>query len=469
MTRTLNLSRLLLRRRNCAAEATQGLASFTLLTGVLLMVSCTPAVSVRPLYTDEDQGPASTQPSIEGDWISPSLNEDGDKQAELTWKVTTSGVPGIYDVEVRRGGEKPDEPVITTRYDVQLVSLNGKLFFDADFSQVSKGADVSTREGLELGTIPVHVPGRLTIASDMLVVQFLGSSWINENTPESFQKYVSLGGKTDVAVITASTQELRDFFAKQADNLEALSYVRYLCRPATDCIAKGYEYALRRNPKDADSLDGLIGHSLRSGHYGRAAELLKVDSEMKPTDPSVRNALGTALLMDRKYEAARSAFTVALELEPENLEALQGIGWSYFLDGDFARAAATFRRALVSSGNISAEPALLAYAALRRSGKAVEADALLAKEIAEFEGSPEDHLLLLLYAGRTNSFPDEISTRPADKARHHLLAAEGSLSKGALPMQDLWSCILAGGKDNLYSVIARLELEKLSSLPVDEK
>jgi hypothetical protein len=78
-------------------------------------------------------------------------------------------------------------------------------------------------------------------------------------------------------------------------------------------------------------------------------------------------------------------------------------------------------------------------------------------------------LLLLLYAGRTNSFPNESSTEPADKARHYLLAAEETLSQGGRPARELGDCILAGGKDNLYSFIARLELEKLSSSPFDEK
>jgi tetratricopeptide (TPR) repeat protein len=433
-----------------------------LISCTVLLASCTPAVSVRPLYIEEDT--PTKEPAIEGDWISPSLEEEGKpKPVELTWKVTPNAA-GTYDVEVRRGGDEPDKSQVTTRYDVQLVSLNGKLFFDADFLQVAEGAHVTFREGLELGTVPVHLPGRLIVQPDLLIIQFLFSEWVHGNAPDSFQHKVVLG-KSDVTVITGTTPELREFLLKQADNLEAFQYVRYLCRPNTDCIAKAYEYALTVSPKDQEALAALAGHYLQAGNYARASQLLQRASELKPKDTSIKNRLGTALLMDRKYEDARHAFSSALDIQPGNLEAQQGIGWSYFLNGDFTQAAAAFNNSLGSSANTSAEPALLAYVALRKSGNVEESEVLLSKEFAEFNGPPEEQLLLLSYAGRISSFPYEISGEAAAKSRIYLLAAEGALSHGGLPTRELWECILTGGKDSLYAAVAKLELEKLSSPP----
>jgi len=219
------------------------------------------------------------------------------------------------------------------------------------------------------------------------------------------------------------------------------------------------------SPNDVEALGTLSEHYLQVGNYPRAVELLQRAAEVTPQDSSIRNRLGAALLMDRQYEPARQSFSSVLELSSGGFDALEGIGLSYFLEGNFVQAAGTFRKSLESPTNLSAEPALLAYAALKRSGNAAEADALLAKEIAEFNGRPAEHLLLLFYAGRVDSFPYEISDQPADKSRAYLLAAEGSIAHGGSPTRELWECILAGGKDSLYATIAKRELEKLSSPP----
>jgi tetratricopeptide (TPR) repeat protein len=218
---------------------------------------------------------------------------------------------------------------------------------------------------------------------------------------------------------------------------------------------------LRKEPGNEDAERALIPHYLEMGNYARAVELLREKMQTAPPDVTRSKALANALLLNREFAQARIEFARAQQLQPDDIEAQQGVGWSYFLEGDFGNAAEAFQNSLTSSGPGAADPALLAYIALRRSGKNGEAAALLSKEVAGFVGTPDDQMLLLCFAGRITTSSLAIAEKAQDQSRVEFFLGEQSLARGdsASAPWDLWRCVERAKKDSLYGAAATIELE----------
>src|SRR5712692_6789095 len=109
------------------------------------MAGCSPAVSVRPLYTDADLKKPIVEPRIEGEWISPNPDKAGtDEELWIRWKIDTPQDPDqpytAYSVELRPVKRDRDKGEAVTHYDARLVSIEDKLFFDATVSEYAEGA-----------------------------------------------------------------------------------------------------------------------------------------------------------------------------------------------------------------------------------------------------------------------------------------------------------------------------------------
>jgi tetratricopeptide (TPR) repeat protein len=440
-----------------------------LLVGAIsFLAACNPAVSLRPLYQDEDVNNPSRDSRILGEWISPDPDEA--VPVAQKWKITENSSGG-YDVEIVLNADKEAAEQETAQYDARLVPIAGKMFIDAAFEK-EEGGTASVKSGqLPLGVLSAHLIGQLLIEPDFLVVALPGSAWVRDNTPESFREFKDIDKYTEVSVITTTTQDLRRFMVQQAENGECFTYVIFLCRPDTDCIGRGYEYLLKKEPGNEDAEHALIPHYLEMGNYARAVELLRERMEAAPQDVSRRKALGNALLLNREFAQARIEFTRAQQVQPDDIEAEQGVAWSYFLEGDFGKAAEAFRKGLTSSAPGAADPALLAYIALRRSGKTAEAEALLSKEVASFVGAPDDQMLLLFFARRITTSSLLIAEEAQDRSRVEFFLGEQSLARGnsASAPWDLWRCIERAKKDSLYGAAATIELERLSDLNAEDK
>ncbi|MBZ5658067.1 MAG: hypothetical protein LAO56_22630 [Acidobacteriia bacterium] len=449
-------------------KTVQTLMKIVLLVGAIsFLAACNPAVSLRPLYQDEDVNNPSRDSRILDEWISPDPDEA--VPVAQKWKIAENSSGG-YDVEIVLNADKEAAEQETAQYDARLVPIAGKMFFDAEFEK-EEGGTASVKSGqLPLGVLSAHLIGQLLIEPDFLVVALPDSAWVRDNTPESFREFKDIDKYTEVSVITTTTQDLRRFMVQQAENGECFTYVIFLCRPDTDCIGRGYEYMLKKEPGNEDAEHALIPHYLEMGNYARAVELLRQQMEAQPQDASRRKALGNGLLLNREFAQARSEFAGAQQLQPDDIEAEQGVGWSYFLEGDFAKAAEAFQKAL-TSGRQSADPVLLAYIALKRSGKAVEAEALLSKEVASFAGTPDDQMLLLFFAGRITTSSVQIAEEAQDRSRIEFFLGEQSLARGnsASAPWDLWRCVERAKKDSLYGAAATIELERLSDLNAEDK
>jgi len=436
-----------------------------LLGAICLLAACNPAVSLRPLYQDEDLKHPTKDARIVGEWISPDLdNSHGEVPVAQKWKVTENS-SGAYDVEILLGADREPAEQETTHYAARLVPIEGKLFFDGEFEKEEGSAASVRSEQLPLGVLPTHVIGRVFIEPDFLVVVLPSSSWVRDNTPEAFREFKDLDKYSEVSVISASTQDLRHFMVQQAENQECFAYVSFLCRPDADCIVQSYEHILKKGLSDEDIAGSLISHHLEKGNYAQAVELLSQRAEAAPQDVQRRKALGNALLLNREFTRARIEFTTAKRLQPDDIETEQGIAWSYFLESDFGKAAEAFQKGLTSGGGRrTADPALLAYIALKRSGRAVEAEALLSREVASFVGEPDDQMLLLFFAGRITTSSVQIAEEARDRSRVEFFLGEQSLARRnlALAPLDLWRCVERAKKDSLYGAAATIELERLS-------
>lgn len=234
---------------------------------------CTPAVSVRPLYTEADLKHPIIEPHIEGEWVRfDEENGDGDK-----WKIA-HGFNDTYDIEFRPAKPDPQKGEEVSKYSIRLVSIGDKLFFDGQFvewveGQISDGGDYP-------GLAPAHIIGGIWVHPDYLRMAFLDSEWIEKHSPASFQESVGHGQGEDLAIITASTQEVRDFLVRAQDEEGAIFSI-YLCRAGVDCPMRWAEDELSRLPKDEDRRDEIL----------KQASLVFLAGEIT-TDPFSYNAAG---------------------------------------------------------------------------------------------------------------------------------------------------------------------------------
>ena len=453
-----------------------------------VLSGCTPAVSIRPLYNEADLKKPVLEPRIEGEWV----EYQGDNgEGDVKWKIASSS-HNTYDVEFRPVKPDPQKGDEVSRYDLRLVAIGDKLFFDGLFSEQSKG-QVTTRSSELLGLAPAHVIGGIWAHPDYLRIAFLDSEWAAKHSPASFYETEGHGEGEDLVIITASTQEVRDFLVRAQDDEEAMFSI-YLCRPGVDCAMRWAEDELSRLPryKDEDKRDGLLSEMgqffLARGNYDRAVEMRRHRVELKPHDSSLHEDLGRALLFKRDFRAARVEFAAAESAGADELKSnpwkdwdliknisegatsqdAEGIVWSYFIEGDYSGAVASFGNYKGGDGFLSANPILLSYFALQRLGKRAEADVLLKERSAKFRGRPDDHLLLLSLQGRVIE-PDAVlgwqPTKGDVLQRFYFYRALQSIDSGdtesgrsnlqyALAVSD-------APKDGLPALAAKIELERL--------
>jgi len=466
-------------------------AIFVLALAVALS-GCDPAVSIRPLYTEADLKKPVAEPRIEGDWVSPDLDKPVIDEAPWSkWKIAPPKQPGepygAYSVDVRPGKPDPGKGDGVVSYEVRLVAIGDKLFFDAEFTVQEEG-QVSTREDdLATGLVGSHVIGRVWIGSDYLRIAFLDSKWVQEHSPANFQESK---GQYSVAIITASTQDVRDFLLRNSDDEEAMALVSYLCHPGVDCAMRRVEDELSRLPKDEERRDEILKNAalvfLARGNYDGSLQLQRRRLESRPDDSSVREDFGRALLFKRDFRAARSEFTTIQKSAEQKAasataggimdgqefaaaEAAEGIVWSYFIEGDYAGAVTAFANYKGANGFLSANAILLSYFSLRRLGKRTEADAFLNGQSVKFRGPADDHLLLLDLQNRIEGKGSWQPPKGDALQRFYFYQAlrvidSGNAEAGRSYLQ---SALEVGdaSKDALPALAARVELDRLGPPP----
>jgi hypothetical protein len=451
-----------------------------------LVSGCSPATSIRPLYTEEDLKKPVVEPRIEGEWISPNTEEPEkagtDEELWLRWKIAPPEKAGetysTYTVEFRPAKPDSGKEEEVSSYNVRLVPIGDKLFFDADFRNGSQGNHAVGRSDF-LGLTPAHVVGRMWVQQDFLRVALLEGDWVKDNSPETFREIVNYSKYSDDVTITGSTKELREFLVRNADNEKALADVVYLCRPGTDCATRAAEDALARSP-DADQVLEKASQFFFARHnYARAATLRWHRVELDPMDITRHSDLSDTLLCSRDFAGARRELAQVQELalrgnaKPPDYNAQsiyaranEDVVWSYFLEGKYADAVSAAVNATKSckpgEKPCSVSPILLSYFSLLRLGRREVAESLLKDESARFRGSAEEHALLLNAEGRVSeSFPYSDS-KSEELQRYSFF---GGLRDVAIGRPDTAKVHLgfAASEDStsVIALAARIELERL--------
>jgi Flp pilus assembly protein TadD len=116
-------------------------------------------------------------------------------------------------------------------------------------------------------------------------------------------------------------------------------------------------------------LEGRAQHGLglsaaRQGQHVRAIDALSRARLLLPTDPSVRNDLGYALLMDRRWDAAQFEFLTVMDLSPQDPLAARNLVLLAFAQGkaDVARRLASkFKLDAAMTDRLALQAASLMY------------------------------------------------------------------------------------------------------------
>lgn len=172
---------------------------------LVLLASCL-TFSLHPLYDDKD---SVFEPNLIGTW-----RDTAKKQNPSTFVFEKSGADG-YTVTFNDTGDTPPGGGV---FEVHLVTLHGRLFFDAVQTKVllnGQQADVGV-------VIPSHLLGRIYLDGDTLHYDSLDDDWLKKG----FQSgKITLAHELvgDDVVLTASTADLRRFLADHANDEAAFA------------------------------------------------------------------------------------------------------------------------------------------------------------------------------------------------------------------------------------------------------
>lgn len=173
-----------------------------------LFTGCACAGSLRPIASPET---LTTAPQLEGTWLS---KNEGDSTETVT-VTRTAGQP----YQLRWKGEDKDVDVI---FDLSLVQIDKKLFFDAAFQQAE------TKQGREtvydMGVLPIHFIGRVWIDEKSLRLGLLKYEWLQQKVQEGHVglPYLEHHAKDeDLILFTAKAEDVRAFLRQYAEDPEA--------------------------------------------------------------------------------------------------------------------------------------------------------------------------------------------------------------------------------------------------------
>jgi hypothetical protein len=165
----------------------------------VLILGCGPAMSLHPLYTEED---VIFEPALVGVW--------GEKEDEC-WTFRKSSKGNTYDFIYTSKGSNIGGGADSMAFVGHLINLGGKMFMDA----ASRESDVGP-----LLAIPVHAFLRLSLEGDSLGIAYLDDVWLKENI-ENNKIRIKHELVDDNILLTASPKELQELVVNCAEDKEA--------------------------------------------------------------------------------------------------------------------------------------------------------------------------------------------------------------------------------------------------------
>lgn len=109
---------------------------------------------------------------------------------------------------------------------------------------------------------------------------------------------------------------------------------------------KFYQQALEKDPSSADALDGLMNTYVAQKHYDKAIAAVNAQISKSPNNSNFYDLLGTALFQGKKdYPGAEAALRKAVDLDKNNIDAIEKLGRVQVEQGSMDKALAVYLQA----------------------------------------------------------------------------------------------------------------------------
>ncbi|HEY6967921.1 MAG TPA: tetratricopeptide repeat protein [Candidatus Angelobacter sp.] len=152
-----------------------------------------------------------------------------------------------------------------------------------------------------------------------------------------------------------------------------------------------FERAIRLDPKFADPWNEVAYCYARTGNFDQAFEHIKRYTELLPHEANPQDSYAELSRMAGRYEDALDHYHASLKIDPTFIESQLGLGDTYALMGDEARARAEYAVALKKATNVQDVLwSLQSAATFVREGNLESADAAfkqVAKEARSYDFS----------------------------------------------------------------------------------
>ena len=169
----------------------------------LLVAACGPALSLHPLYTDEE---VIFNPALVGAWGEAGEGWIFGKAEENVYSVTF--------MMSKIGGGGSDTLILEGR----LIQLAGRLFMDVTSDLTSIESDVEN-----FLAVPVHAFLRLSLEGDSLGIAYMDDSWLEDIIGQDREQIKHEQLKGTSILLTASAKELQQFVLKYAEDEKAFA------------------------------------------------------------------------------------------------------------------------------------------------------------------------------------------------------------------------------------------------------
>lgn len=186
------------------------LTAFSALLCCVLLAGCAPQDSLFPLFLESD---AVFDPQILGTWTvqaGSGLKGDEDKRQALFAKGERERT---YEVTI----PNLDQGTAFISH-ARLVKLGNYLFIDLG----SPDLEHSKANFIGYPAVTSHVFGRVFLNGDSMRIAFLSDQWIKDHAKEGNLTLPSITGP-DGILLTAKTEELREFAIEHAEDTEVFS------------------------------------------------------------------------------------------------------------------------------------------------------------------------------------------------------------------------------------------------------
>lgn len=169
------------------------------------LCACVPVFSIHPLYTDKD---LYFEPALVGTWFDPSGSV---QPITFARRGSNSYVVTAVDDSV---------PPVKYTYDAHVVKLSGRLFIDAQQS------DISTANGsILILAAPAHMLGEVAFDQQTLTIRFLDDDWTRSALRGGGVAIRHDTSDDGTPILTATTADLQNFILTHADDTKAFSVV----------------------------------------------------------------------------------------------------------------------------------------------------------------------------------------------------------------------------------------------------